>query len=500
MKSVVIIGGGLGGLFTGAILAKEGLKVTIVEKNATVGGGLQSFRRYGESFDTGMHVIGGMHPGGNIRKICEYLGIINDIKIMPVDDNCTDRVYCAEDKTWYEIAKGKEGFINSLCKHFPEERAGIEAYVKAIFAMTEEMDLFYLRPARDDMMLHSDEFLMAADEFVAKYVKNEKLRSIMSYMNPLYGGVAGQTPAFIHATISVLYILGPFRFIDGSDRFANTLASYIEERGGTIIKGDGVEWIEVKERHVEYIRTKKGKEISGDYYISAIHPCTMLTLMDESVLPKSYRNRLNSIPNSFSAFCIYLKMKENSFEYINSSEYYVNRYDNVWNFGRTDIKWPFGFLFMTPPVENQGKYSRKVLVTAPMSFEFVRKWENTTTGKRGAEYEAWKRERADELLNLAEDMHPGFRDSIEEIVTASPLTIRDFYGSKEGCLCGFSKDCNNIVLSQLPVVTKIDNLYLTGQNNSLHGFCGVPLTAITTSEAILGKNYILNRIAECTGD
>ena len=36
-KTAIIIGGGLGGLFTGAILAKEGLRVTVLEKNATAG-------------------------------------------------------------------------------------------------------------------------------------------------------------------------------------------------------------------------------------------------------------------------------------------------------------------------------------------------------------------------------------------------------------------------------------------------------------------------------
>ena len=42
-QQVVIIGGGLGGLFTGAILSKEGFCVTILEKNAMIGGGLQTF-------------------------------------------------------------------------------------------------------------------------------------------------------------------------------------------------------------------------------------------------------------------------------------------------------------------------------------------------------------------------------------------------------------------------------------------------------------------------
>ena len=64
----------------------------------------------------------------------------------------------------------------------------------------------------------------------------------------------------------------------------------------------------------------------------------------------------------------------------------------------------------------------------------------------------------------------------------------------EGAMCGFSKDCHNLLLSQVTVVTKIHNLLLTGQNVTLHGFCGVPLTAINTCDVILGHNYVVNKI------
>ncbi len=497
MKTALIIGGGLGGLFTGAILAKEGLQVTVVEKNAIIGGGLQSFERGGELFDTGMHVIGGMQPGGNIRHICEYLGIMDEIRIRNVDDDCTDQLYFSEDHTWYRLAKGKRGFIDSLSAYFPHERQALENYVKAIYAITEEMSLFYLRPSDTDFPAHSADFLMPADGFIAKYVGDRKLRSVLAYMNPLYGGRAGQTPAFIHASINVLYINGTSRFVDGSIHFADTLARFITQHGGRIVKGDAVEWVEVANRHVEHVRTKKGLQLSADYYISDIHPCTLMKLMDEHALPKSYRTRLDSIPNSYSAFSLYIKMKEKSFPYINHSEYYMNRYDEIWHFGRMDKPWPMGFLFMTPPEANQGAYSRKVLITAPMSFEAVRRWENTQVGHRGADYEAWKAERTKMLLELVEEMHPGFCGKIEQIYSSSPLSIRDFYGAKEGGISGFSKDCNNIVLSQVPVKTKIDNLLLTGQNNNLHGFCGVPLTAINTCEAIFGRNYLLNKLKPC---
>ena len=129
-----------------------------------------------------------------------------------------------------------------------------------------------------------------------------------------------------------------------------------------------------------------------------------------------------------------------------------------------------------------------------MLYEEAARWEHTTVGHRGADYEAWKELKAQQVLAKVEEMHPGFGACVERVNTASPLTIRDFYAVKGGALSGFSKDYKNMALSQLPVVTKVDNLLLTGQNNNLHGFCGVPLTAINTAEAILGSNHVLNQL------
>ncbi len=496
-KKVVIIGGGLGGLFTGAILSKEGFDVVVLEKNTTVGGGLQTFKRFGETFDTGMHVIGGMQEGGNVRRICQYLGIMDKVEIMDVDDNCTDKLYFDEDKSSYTIAKGKESFVESLTRYFPLEKDNIINYVNAIFRIVNSIDLFNLRPSSDFFFSYPEDFLLSADAFIAKYIGNSKLQSVLAYMNPLYGGRKEQTPAFIHAIINVLYINGPSRFIDGSDKFANLLVDVIKENGGAVYVNEEVEWIEVNQRNVEYVKTKKGNTYNGDYYISNIHPCSMFRIMPGDAFPKSYRDRLNNLPNSYSAFGVYFKMKKDTFPYLNYTEYYMDKYEDIWNTGKAEGKWPVGFLFMTPPNNNQGKYCNKVLITAPMSFDRVRRWENTTHKNRGKDYKTWKKQQAEIIIGLIEKIHPGFRDCIEDYVTSSPLTIRDYYGVKEGALSGFSKDYKNITSSIVPVVTKVRNLLLTGQNNNLHGFCGVPLTAINTCEALLGRNYIINKINQC---
>lgn len=493
-KSVVIIGGGLGGLFTGAILSKEGLKVTVLEKNAIIGGGLQSFRRFGELFDTGMHVIGGMQRDGNIRRICEYLGIWDKVQLKDTDPDHMDSIYFSEDGKTYSIARGRTRYVEVLSQAFPHQREQLKAYVDALYKLANEVDLFYLRPSPDYLQGHSELFHLSATDFIAKYIQDEHLRSVVAYLNPLYGGQAQVTPAYIHALISVLYIDGSSRFAGGTILFAETLRDFIEENGGHVFSGDGVKAVHSEGKLITGVTTESGKDYSADDYICAIHPCSFFSLLDdEKILPKPYRLRLNELPNSYSAFILNIKLKPRTFRYFNYTQYYMSRYDGMWKFGDPE-HWPNGFLFLTPPEIGQGEYANKLIVTAPMAWEYVKRWENTSVGKRGADYAQWKAECAEKLLNGLEEMHPGFRDCIEAVNTASPLTIRDFYGVKDGSMYGFSKDCNNLVLSQVPVFTKVPNLFLTGQCCNLHGFCGVTLTAINTCEAILGRNFILDKL------
>lgn len=494
-KSVIIMGGGLGGLFTGAILAKEGLHVTVLEKNATVGGGLQSFKRFGEVFDTGMHIIGGMQKGGNVHRICEYLGIWNRVHVKAVDREMMDRIYVAEDKTYYRIPQGRQEYVDALSAQFPHQAENIRAYVDAMYKVADEVDLFYLRKTTNYFPVHSDDFLMSATAFIDKYLTDRKLRNVVSYMNSLYGGRDNFTPAYMHCLISVLYIDGACRFAGGSQLFADTLADCIREHGGEVFTNEAVEAIHTENRLVTGVRSSKGRELSADYYVCNIHPCTMFKLLDDpKALPKPYRERLDGLPNAYSAFTLNIKFKSGTVKYFNHVEYYMTKYDDMWSFDKSDKKWPLGFLYMTPPEVQQGEYATKMIITAPMTWDHVAKWENTTVGKRGEEYEQWKKECAEKLLSCIEEVFPDIRQNIEATNTASPLTIRDYYAVKEGSMCGFAKDWHDLMLTQVPVVTKIPNLLLTGQNCNLHGFCGVALTSINTSEAILGQDSVLDKL------
>lgn len=494
-KSAIIIGGGIGGLFTGAFLAKNGLHVTVLEKNGIIGGGLQCFRRKNKIFETGMHVMGGFEDGGSLYKICKYLGILDKLKIQHINCECMDEIFYHKAGDIYRIPSGKDAFSSYLIEQFPEDEVGIKQYMDEIYRLTEEVPLFYLKEMPDNIMIHSEKFTWSADRLINEYISNPKLREILAYLNPLYGGVEGHTPVYVHALINVLYINGASRFIDGSQQLADALKCVITAHGGKVLAGREVTHIDVEDKKITKLITKQGNKFEADWYISSIHPVTLLGILPEGTFHRGFVNRLNEISISYSAFALFIDLKPGIFPYIDHTCYYMEDYGAIWTLDEYDKDdWPKGFMYMTPPDTNQGEYANRLLIHCIMSYDQVRKWEKSTVGHRPQSYNQWKEGQVNKIINKLENIFPGFYSMIANVYAASPLTIRDYYYTKEGAIFGYRKDCEDLIFSQLPVYTKVKNLLLTGQNINLHGICGVPLTAINTSEAILGTNYLIREI------
>lgn len=494
-KTAIIIGGGIGGLFTGAILSRCGIRSVVLEKNAIIGGGLQCFRRKNRIFETGMHVMGGFEDGGTLRRICKWLGILDSLNIHHIDGDCMDEIRYHRSGETFRIPSGREAFVERISEYFPDEAHGIKEYVDELYRLTEEVPLFYLREQPAGITMHSEKFTWAADRLIAYYVSDPRLRELLAWLNPLYGGVEGHTPSYIHALINVLYINGASRFIDGSQQLADALRRVIEEGEGSVLAGQEVTRIDVVDRVAKGVVTASGQRFEGDWYISSVHPLEMLRMVPQGTFLKGFVRRLNEIPDSYSAFSLFISLKPDRLPYIDHTCYYMEDFGEMWTQDRFDpADWPKGFMYMTPPDAKQGEYATRLLVHCIMSYDEVKRWETTRVGRRGEDYEVWKQDCVDRIVAKLGNIFPEFSDMIEDVYAASPLTIRDYYHTRNGAIFGYRKDCENLIFSQLPVYTKVGNLLLTGQNINLHGICGVPLTAVNTAEAILGINTIVNQI------
>ena len=70
---VVVVGAGVGGLVTAALLAKEGKRVTLLEKQSYLGGRAMERRYKGHQIGFGSHLV--EDPGDSLTRVCEQIGV-----------------------------------------------------------------------------------------------------------------------------------------------------------------------------------------------------------------------------------------------------------------------------------------------------------------------------------------------------------------------------------------------------------------------------------------
>jgi phytoene dehydrogenase-like protein len=80
----VVIGAGLGGLAAAALLASDGVRVLVLERNGYLGGRCSAYRRGGFTVDRGTHMITRIE-GGPYEKLVRRLGLEGELNLKTID-------------------------------------------------------------------------------------------------------------------------------------------------------------------------------------------------------------------------------------------------------------------------------------------------------------------------------------------------------------------------------------------------------------------------------
>jgi len=494
MRDIVIAGSGLGGLLCGYILSKEGYNVCILEKNHQLGGCLQTFVRNKCIFDTGMHYVGSLDEGQILWRFFRYFDLLGNVKMKKLDEDVFDMIHIAGDE--YKYAQGHDNFIDTLCTYFPEEKDGLVRYVNKFKEIRTAIESLMLSDYSKETMPTMKYFEENAFRFIQSVTSNKRLQDVLSATNPLYFGRSDNTPLYVHAVINNSLLESAWRFVDGGGQIADSLAASITKMGGRIIKKAEVcKFIMDKaDTKVEAVELANGERIYGSHFISNIHPDKTFEMIDSRLIRKAYTNRIKSLEQTMSIFSIYIVMKEGTFNYFNYNYYHFEN-ENVWG---ADIyhetKWPAGYMLYTPVASHTDTFADSVNVITYMDYKELKKWENTFIEKRGQDYLDFKKEKAEQLIDLIEKRFPGFRSKIKKYYTSTPLTYRDYTATKEGSAYGNMRDCNNALKTMISPKTRIPNLFLTGQNINLHGVLGVSMGALITCAHFVGMKYIYDKV------
>jgi all-trans-retinol 13,14-reductase len=487
----IIIGGGLGGLLCGHVLSGEGFNVCIIEKNRKPGGSLQTFGRKGCIFNTGLNYTESLDDGQILNQYFRYFGLMNKDLFRRLDADGFERISFNDGQ--YRFAMGQSDFVETLVAHFPSEKAGLEKYTRRINDICRAIPLYSLQEEQLSIMGNHDLSAGAAD-YIRSVIGNPRLRNILAGNNMLYAGHEEKTPLFIHALINHSFIESAWRVKDGSHQIVNRLINNIKSAGGTVMLGSEAIKLTGDKNMIKAVELQNGEIIEGKHFIAAIHPDHILDMVDRDMIRKAYSSRIRGLESTMGMFTVYLVFKKDTFPYMNHNFYHYNQ-DNVWI--ASDYRkeeWPQNYLFMNTATSGSQIFAESGSVITYMHYAELAKWEHTFTGDRGDDYLAFKQEKAEKLLDAVEKQFPGIRNSIAAMYTSTPLTWRDYTGTREGSAYGILKDHNRPLESIVMPRTKIQNLFLTGQNTNVHGILGVTIGSIVTCAELVDIRNLVRKI------
>lgn len=488
----IIIGSGLGGLSCGVILARNGYDVTILEKNARIGGCLQCFRRGDAKFETGMHFIGNCNEGEVLWQLLRYLEVLDDLQLNPLDPSGYEEIALCGER--FRLAQGREAFIETLAARFPAEHANLCRYFDLLERIATTSALHALQRDGADMALLAEYQMRSIDSVLEELIDDPLLRNVLVGNLPLYAAERGRTPFSMHAFITDFYNRSAFRIVGGSDALAESLVRTLARYGGEIHTRKQVLRIRCDEMQARGVETSDGMFYNADLVISTVHPRRMLEMVDSFRFRPAYRNRIQAMRNTTAGFSVYLQFRDKTVPYRNSN-FYGYTTDTPWGCENyTEEDWPKGYLYMHTCHEANPVWAKCGVVISYMSIDELTPWLNTKVGQRGEAYEAFKRRKAERLLSVVERDFSGLRQHVEAYWTSTPLTYRDYTGTEGGSMYGIVHDVQAGTGSRVSYRTRIPNLLLAGQNINSHGILGVLVGTLVTCGDLLDSQNIFNQI------
>lgn len=506
----IIIGTGMGSLTTGAILAKQGQKVLILERHYTAGGFTHVFKRKGYEWDVGIHYIGEVQrPNSVVKRLFDY---ISDAKIEWADmGEVYDKIVIGDKQ--YDFVKGVQNFKDKLSEYFPAEKSAIDGYVNLVFAATNAATKFYMDKALSPWMSWliggsmRKEYLKYSDRTTYEVLKsltdNEELIKVLAGQYGDYGVTPKKSSFAMHASVARHYFGGGSFPIGGSSQIAKHIDSVIEAAGGTILVRAEVKEVQIKNNKATGVIMSDGKVFTANNIVSGAGIMTTYQklLPSEVVLQHNLNEQLQKIERSVAHACLYIGLKGTPDELnLPKTNYWVYPddadHDDCVNRYLDNLDEPFPVVYISYPSAKDPDFPNRypdrstIDIITLVPFEAFAEWDGSRWMKRGDDYKELKEKIAQRLLRELYKQQPQVEGSVDYYELSTPLTTQHFVNYEKGEIYGLDATPERFRQKFLKPRTPIKNFYLTGQDIVTCGVAAALFSGVLTVTAMTGKNVL----------
>jgi C-3',4' desaturase CrtD len=441
---IVVIGAGIGGLTTAALLARAGLNVTLLEAHVYPGGCAGTFFHQGYRFDAGATLAGGFYCGGPMDLVARSVGIdtwpahpSDPAMAVHLPDGAAITRW-GDEQRWPEAERAfgqagvaffqwQERTADALwdlalrLPSWPPQTAGEVARLLGHGLGWLGADLRgRLSPGLlADALRPVAAHLNGASTRLRQFVDAQLLiaaQTTSAHANALYGASALDLPRR-----GVVHLQG------GIGAIAQTLAQALQDNGGTVRYRQEATRIVVGQGRPVAVETKRGDSFPADLVVVNLPPWNIAPMLGE-VAPARLRHLPPRPVDGWGAFMVYVGLDAAAAP------------PDALLHHQVVVQEPLGegnsvFLSLSPAWdETRAPAGQRALTLS--THTALGPWWDLFENDRDA-YEVRKDAYTAQMLAAAEQALPGLRDAARFVLPGTPVSFQRFTRRAWGWVGGF---------------------------------------------------------------
>lgn len=508
LPDYLIVGSGLSALVFGALMAKSGKTVQILEAHEYPGGFGHSFtiaQHY--HFNAQLHYVWDCGEGDTVNRVLKTLGLEQEVTFERYDPDGFDHMRIPGYAL--DIPADSERLIQRLSDLFPAHKAQIQAFVREVQSVSEGLKCLS-PPFRPGMILNH---LPAAFTALRHYRSTlqavfdqfslpQEAQSLLALQWPDFLLPPNQLSFYAWVILFTGYQAGAFYPTQHFEHVIHSLVKVIQQHGGEVLTETEVTEFLVDGKTVKGVKaldhsTHATREFLGKTVICNLDPQRAAKMIGIEKFSRRVQRRLDYeySPSNYVAYCVVKDLDLRDYGFGSWNTFHSEETDLNQSFARmyeqNDFSHP-SFAITTPTLLTQA------LRDCPDDCQIIEfltvanyQYFNQLRQSDRKAYYHKKAEILEAILDVVEQRYiPKIREHFVLKLTGSPTTNERYCWCPQGNSYGSSLTPKNMGLGRLNHQTSLNQFYFCNASSGYPGFAPTFWTGAMLYQRLSGNREI----------